>query len=531
MSQPERSLQLDDNPTWPLSGRVRVALRGAAHLASTRATALVMAASTVTLFWLGACFVYNHFLLGPYLLDSGWYSAIIHEQGLLPLNPPMAHPLRDYYGIHFSVLISLGSLLSHAIPLDRVSYYCLFQGLMYAPLGCVTALLLSGRQFLPGSQPGARAADALLILVASLIFALNGQVLACLGYPHYEIFLSAGLCLLLAGLATGKARVAWCGLVIAAITREDGGLHAAAFAGAALLCSWTKKPWGLPQKALLTLCLVGIASSAFAIVLQKTCFVTANLFKHEYLGDPPYAHIDAGVLQERLLAFAKKCRFILFPLLGSAAIAVLKRDARYLLGWLVEGPWLLVNFLAAQELKSRFEIYTGFPFVGSIFWIGAYARVTAPAKQGRAWLAPLVVVSALSSLGLEMSNSGSVKRILTQAAWPVDVAYEPIASFASRLERDPNAHGYLFVDHAMAAWTVQGMPPARKVDDLRDIVSFHGRDGIVFYRRSWLGRYIARFIAKSPFTNCGRIPDTQVYACLRPERTLPPEFVVAALVE
>jgi hypothetical protein len=276
---------------------------------------------------------------------------------------------------------------------------------------------------------------------------------------------------------------------------------------------------------------VGLTSSAFAIVLQKTAFVTANLFKHEYLGDPPYAHIDLSVLQERLIAFAKRCQFILLPLLGSAGVAVLKRDARYMLGWVVEGPWLLVNLLAAQQLKSTFDIYTGFPFVGSIFWLGAYARATTPVPHGRVWLAPLVVVSALSTLGIAMAHPGSVRRILTLAAWPVDVPYEPIAGFAARLERDPNVHGYLLVDHAMAAWTVEGMPASRKVDDLRHIVSFQGRDGIVFYRRSWLGPYIARFIAKSPFTNCGRIRGTQVYACLRPERALPPEFVAVALVE
>jgi hypothetical protein len=484
-----------------------------------------MAASTIVLFSLGACFVYNHFLLGPYLLDSGWYSAIIHRQGLLPLNPPMAHPLRDYYGIHFSVLVSLASLISHVIPLDRVSYYCLFQGVMYAPLGCVTALLVSGK-----SARGPFI-DALLLVVSSLAFALNGQVLACLGYPHYEIFLSAGLCLLLAGLASGKARLAWAGLVIAAITREDGGLHAAAFAGAAWLCGWTKRPFAVPQKALLALCLVGVTSSAFAIILQRTGFVTANLFKHEYLGDPPFGHIDLPTLQERLVLFAKKCRFILLPLLGSAAIAAFKRDARYLLGWVVEGPWLAVNLLAAQELKSTFDIYTGFPFVGSIFWVGAYARATTLAPHARAWLAPLVVVSALSTLGLGMSLPGSVQRILRQATWPANVPYAPIASFAARLERVPNAHGHLLVDYAMAAWTLEGMPASRKVEDLRHIESFHGRDGIAFYRNSWLGPYISRFIAKSPFTSCGRIPETQVYACLRPERPLPPEFVPAALVE
>lgn len=504
---------------------MRVAWRNAARLTSARATTLTMAASTVVLFWLGACFVYNHFLLGPYLLDAGWYSAIIYRQGLLPLNPPMAHPLHDYYGIHFSVLISLASLFSHVVPLDRVSYYCLFQGVMYAPLGCVTALLVSGKAV------RGPAIDALLLLLSSLTFALNGQVLACLGYPHYEIFLSAGLCLLVAGLATGKVRVAWAGLVIAAITREDGGLHAAAFAGVALLCGWTKRPLALAPKTLLTLCVVGITSSAFAIVLQKTGFTTANLFKHEYLGDPPFAHIDLATVQDRLVRFTERCRFILFPLLGSAAIAAFKRDARYLLGWLAEGPWLIINLLAAQELKSTFDIYTGFPFVGSIFWVGAYARATTPAPHARAWLAPLVIVSVLSTLGLGMSIPGSVQRILRQAAWPANVRYAPIASFAARLEHDPNAHGSLLVDYAMAAWTVEGMPASRKVEDLRHIESFHGRDGITFYRNSWLGPYIARFIAKSPFTSCGRIPDTQVYVCLRPERALPPEFVAATLVE
>jgi hypothetical protein len=487
------------------------------------ASALAAALPALCLFWAGACFVWNHFLEGPYLHDAGWYSAIIYRQGLLPENPPSAHTLSEYFAVHVSVAVSLASMLSYLVPLGRIEYYCLFQGLLYAPLGWVAARLLSAE------RPSRRLRDALAVLSASLLFALNGQVLSCLGYPHYEILISVGLCVMLLGLALGSVRCAWLGVAIAAITREDGGLHAAAFVAAAWLSGASGRPFPVSPRTQLAMFAVSLGSSLAAIVLQRAFFESAELFQHEYIGEPPLSHLTVSLLSARLTAFVESSRFILLPWLGSLAIAIRCRDFRYLLGWVVELPWFLVNLLALQELKSTFDIYTGFPFVGSIFWMGAYARAATP-ELGRArGLRALVVTSVLSAVGMASSHPVATRHILARAAWPLDIPHEGLRAFADRLSVDPDAYGNLLVDPGIASWAIEKLPAERRVFDVGDVRHLDTRDGIAFFGTGSRAPMLRRFVAASAFTTCGRIPGTEVFLCARPNREFPPEFVPASL--
>jgi hypothetical protein len=487
------------------------------------AKALTTTLPALCLFWAGACFVWNHFLEGPFLHDAGWYSAIIHRQGLLPDNPASAHTLREYYAVHVSVAVSLASALSYLVPLGRIEYYCLFQGMLYAPLGWVAARLLSA------DRPATRSLDALSVLSASLLFAFNGQVISCLGYPHYEILISGGLCVLLLGLSLGNSRLAWLGVAIASMTREDGGFHAAAFIAAARLSGVFGRPFPAAPKTLLAMFAVSVGSSLAAMLLQRAFFEPARLFQHEYLGDPAFSHLTLSTLAERLGAFAESSRFVLLPCLGSVAIAVRWRDWRYLLGWAVELPWFLLNLLAAQELKSTFDIYTGFPFVGSIFWMGAYARVAAPDLARARGLRALVVTSLLAAVGMASSHPAATQHILTRAAWPLDIPHQGLRAFAGRLAADPNAHGNLLVDPGIASWAIENLPAERRVFDVADVRRLDTCDGIAFFRTGSRGPMLRRFVAASPFTSCGRIPGTEVFLCARPRHALPPEFVPASI--
>jgi hypothetical protein len=487
------------------------------------AKALATTLPALCLFWAGACFVWNHFLEGPYLHDAGWYSAIIHRQGLLPDNPPSAYPLSEYYAVHVSVAVSLASIVSYLVPLNRIEYYCLFQGLLYAPLGWVAGRLLIA------DWPPTRLLDALTVLSASLLFALNGQVISCLGYPHYEILISVGLCVMLLGLALGSTPWAWLGAALAAMTREDGGFHAAAFVAAVWLSGAFGRPFAVPRRTLLAIFAVSLGSSLVAMVLQWALFERTQLFQHEYLGEPPFSHLTLSTLAERLTAFAESSRFVLLPWLGCLVIAVRWRDWRYLLGWAVEVPWFLLNLLAAQELKSTFDIYTGFPFVGSIFWMGAYARVAVPELARARALPALVVTSVLSAFGMASSHPTALKHILTRAAWPLDIPYQGLRAFAERVSLDPDAHGNLLVDPGIASWAIENMPAERRVFDVADVRRVDTRDGIAFFRTSSRGLMLRRFVAASPFTSCRRIPGTEVFLCARPNREFPPEFVPASL--
>ena len=365
------------------------------------------AVPTALIFWANAAYVWNHFVTGGYYHDSAWYSAIIYHAGFFQKNPGNTSTVPDYWGIHVSLLCSFTSLLSYLAPVPRVLWYALFQGAIYAPLGTLVALTAhrAHRTFL----------DALLVVAATVVFATNGQVVACIGYPHFEIFLAAGLCVMLVGLATGRVRLAWLGIAMAIVTREDGGFHAASFAGAAIASAWFGRPFPVSQKTLWAMAVAAFAASVACFAVQKAFFVGANLFRIEYLGDPAFHHVTAELVKKRLPLFFTEASFVAFPLLGTIAIAIVRRDARYLLGWAVELPWLLLNFFAHQELKATFTIYTGFPFIGSIFWVGVYARLSSK-EPSRGWLASLSFVSALATAGLAVvAGTGHLVNVLTKS--------------------------------------------------------------------------------------------------------------------
>lgn len=466
---------------------------------------------TAIVAWMGGTFVWNHFIAGPYLHDSGWYSAIVWRQGFIPANPETAHPIRSFYGIHVSLLVSVASLLSYLSPVGRVGWYCLFQAAIYAPLGAAVAVLDGDR---PGTRGWREAARAALV---GLVFALNGQVLSCLGYPHFEIFIPAALCIMLGALATNRRRLAWAAMLFACGTREDGGLHAVLILSAVLASDFTSRPFPVPRAHVLRMAVVAFIVAGACFVLQKKLFVTANLFHEEYLGTPVYGHVDATTLAKRSATFFERVGVVWMPLLVTLGVAVYRRDPRVLLGWVAELPWLLLNFFAAQADKAAFSIYTGFPFVVSIFWVAAYARAGGDATDRGRWLGPLLVVALASIVGFAFSYPYVMPVLLEGALWPRAVP-SGLASFADAVGKNPRSYGKLYWESQAGSWAIERLLPEDLYWDSKQIRSFEGRDGVVFYLKGdWFqARDLASLLARSPFSDCRRAEGADVYMCLRP---------------
>lgn len=480
------------------------------------------AVPTALIFWANAAYVWNHFVTGGYYHDSAWYSAIIYHAGFFQKNPGNTSTVPDYWGIHVSLLCSFTSLLSYLAPVPRVLWYALFQGAIYAPLGTLVAL----------TSPRAHRTviDALLVVAATVVFATNGQIVACIGYPHFEIFLAAGLCVMLVGLVTGRARIAWLGLAMAVVTREDGGFHAASFAVAAIASAWFGRAFPVPQKTLWAMAVAAFVASLACFGVQKVFFVGANLFRIEYLGDPAFHHVTAELVKKRLPLFFTEASFVAFPLLGTIAIAIVRRDARYLLGWAVELPWLLLNFFAHQELKATFTIYTGFPFIGSIFWVGVYARLSSKTPS-RGWLASLSFVSVLATVGLGVvTGPGHLLDVLRKSG-RIETLSPAASTYVHTLERNAGAYGELFFDSGMGAWVVDTVPERRVIFHPTRERPWDAIVGATFYiDGTWGSDFVLELLAKSPFRRCGRAVGSPIWLCYREGHALPPGFEPVSIV-
>lgn len=467
-------------------------------------------------------FVWNHFYTNvPYLHDSGWFAFIVFRDGIILPNPEaVANEVTYYWGWHVSPLLSAGSLLSYAFPGDRVDWYAVFQALVYAPLGCAVPLLV---------PPGARTAlrSALAVAATSIAFAFSGQVVAGIGYPHFELFSSGGLAIMLGALATGRGRLAWVGLAMSVATREDGGLHAGMLVAAVLASGELGRPFPIARRRLIWMAAVAFGATALASFVQKRFFVTPPAWEMYLVGKPPFAHLSWAVVAHRVAVFAERCAFVWAPILVTVVVAAVRRDARYLLGWAAAIPWFLLNFTAKQDLKSAFGLYTGFPFVGSAFWVAAYARVSAEEKAPvRAVLWPLAAVSVASFAGLGFSSPGVVQWVLHDMVVRGDVDAPALRSYARTLRADPRAYGRLLVDASMAAWTVETVAQASIVQDgAAPRVELADYDGFTFFENGLLGPSVYSLLANGRYVSCGRLTRTRVMFCARAGAALPPGFL------
>lgn len=485
-----------------------------------RAWSLVAFAPVLLVFYGNWCFIANHFALAPFLHDSGWFASIVFREGIMPRNPvTVANDVTYYWGWHVSPLISAGSLVSYLFPGDVIDWYGVFQGIVYAPLATAVPVLVD-RETRRGM------ALAVLVAATSLVFAFNGQVLAAVGYPHFELFASAGLALMLAALAVGRERLAWVGIAMAVATREDGGLHAASFLAAALAAGLLGRPFPVARRRLATMTAVALACSVVATLVQNKLFVTPRAWEIYLVGKPPFAHLSWAVLVQRLSTFGARSGFVWAPMLATLAVAAYRRDARYLLGWLVTVPWLLLNFTAKQDVKAEMGLYTGFPFVGSAFWVGAYARTRAGrSAPQRKVLWPLAAVSLASLAGLSFSYPGFVRGTLENMLVRSDVDRAAIRAYARALATSPDAYGRLLVDASVAAWTVKSAKREALVADGRDPgIDTTKFDGVTFFERGPLRETVPALLARGDYTSCGNLPRTPVMFCGRRGSPLPPGF-------
>jgi hypothetical protein len=469
------------------------------------AAALVPA---LVVFFASARFVWNHFYAdGPYLLDAGFLSGVVYRRGIVPYDLPIENAAPSYFSIHVSPLVSLASVISYVVPLPRVEYFCAVNGLLYATLAAAPALLVRPRTI----------RGALAVGIAALAFAFGGQVLVVMGYPHYEIFVAAGVVTMLAGAATGRAPLAWAGLAMAAATREDGGGHVALFALAVLACG---RSFRLERRTTLALVGAGVLASVAAVLLERVFFGPSDLFGSEYLGHPAYAHIDASVVSRRAVVIVERGRFITYPFVATVALAIARRDARYLFGWAAAFPWFVLNFFAAQELKSAFEIYTGFPFVASTFWVAAYGV----SVRARFPLAALAAVSVVATLGFAMSLPEAFAHISRASFVRGQSNPEGLRAIAGRLRKDPRAYGKVFVEGGVASWALESTAPDDLLQSNETPAAIRQHDGVIFFR-SWISTpQVDALLAKAPYPRCGRLKDSIVHLCVRAERQLPAEF-------
>lgn len=299
--------------------------------------------------------------------DGLWIAGVLWRNDLSLTDPSAmaSSPTASFFRTHFSPILLAPALLSHLLPIGPVPWLALF-------IGVVHASLTVGMFYLVLSL--FREPSALRIAIATVLalaFAFNGNAMNAVPLPHSEIAIPAALILCLGFLVTGRPKGAIISLVVALLTREDAGFHAAAILGLALTARYFQTG-SLQSTAIDALALrlaIGAACySIFILILQRGLYGSSGLFWNHYVGDPPYAHLNAALLSTRARLYFSDRAYIYVPFLVVLGWGAVTRNLLLPLGFLAYVPWLLLHFTATGYTVGTLAYYYGFPFIVSLAW-------------------------------------------------------------------------------------------------------------------------------------------------------------------
>jgi hypothetical protein len=156
----------------------------------------------------------NAYSFGSTLYDSAIFETILWRSGwALRLAPALATDM-SYLDIHLSPINYLPNAISYLMPIDRMSYYGLVYGIVYASL---VVLVFNLFRQLYGQR-------TLVAALASFAFYLSGPVNSGQWEPHQEIASALFTAGFFVAWSLGRRWIAIAMIVLNVAVREDCGM-------------------------------------------------------------------------------------------------------------------------------------------------------------------------------------------------------------------------------------------------------------------------------------------------------------------
>ena len=222
---------------------------------------------------------------------------------------------------------------------------------------------------------GYRAVNCWLLAVVSVATGLNPFVFTSTSFPHVEMAMPAFIALFIATYMRLREhpRLWWLSfLPLAGLlsVREDAGLHG--FGLFILLAAYFW--WHARERrdiwqffGLASLICIGYSVVAF-LVRQSFAPSGDDILVWKFTGSPPYAHLTADLIRERLAFIASNREYVYIPMLTLALLAVLQRSVLPLIAVIAVLPWMLWHLIAKDPLAGTFFPYTMAPVMVVMFW-------------------------------------------------------------------------------------------------------------------------------------------------------------------
>lgn len=461
--------------------------------------------------------LFHFYAQGSFVLDTGLLASLTWHSNAA-LTQPASLGGGSFFGTHVSLLFLPLSALSWCLPFSMPQFFAGFVGFSHALLAlAVFWLLVEGFGLRRGVGPWIAA-------LAALGFAFSGLAIAIARYPHFETLIAAFFLLFAVAQVLGHRRLAVVFFILGLATREDAGLHYVAILGLLVTLNVAD---GVALRQLRTECTFALAALLYAIAamaVQHLVFPETSAFARVYLGDPPLAHLTAGLVADRMLSFLVGRPYILYPALGACVWALRARNPCIVLAFAAAIPWLLLHLSAKSPLAGMLVSYYAFPFLIALAWplvaIMRQRQRAGNAGDPASVIAGFAALLALSFLpGIGIHDPGQLP--LPRAFWdPPSRAQQAATDRAVAAMRAARPMlGRLLVDNSVAALDpnafAQKEVPFLQGNGTAPREAITSADTVVFFAEGYDAPRLRAIADAAGLTRRYAMPGTQIHLAAR----------------
>ena len=461
--------------------------------------------------------LFQFYARGSFVLDSGLLASLMWH-GNAVLTQPASLGGGSFFGTHVSLIFLPALALSWCLPFSMPQFFAGFVGFSHALLAlAVFWLMVEGFGLRRGVGPWIAA-------LAALGFAFSGLAIAIARYPHFETLIAAFFLLFAVAQVLGHPRLAVAFFVLGLATREDAGFHYVAVLG---LLVTLNVAYGIPlrqQRTELTFALAALFYAIAVMAVQRLVFPDTSAFARVYLGDPPFAHLSAGLIAHRVLFLVVGRPYILYPALGACIWALRARNPYVVLAFAAGIPWLLLHLLAKSPLAGVLVSYYAFPFLIALAWpllaVMRQRQRTGNAGDPTSVIAGFAALLALSFIpGVGIHDPGQLP--LPQAFWdPPSRARQAATDRAvAAISAARPMLGRLLVDNSIAALAPNGFTqrevPFLQGNETAPSEATTSPDTVVFFAEGYDAQRLRAIADAAGLTKRYSMPGTQVHLAAR----------------
>ena len=410
--------------------------------------------------------LYHFYVKGSFFLDSGLFAFLISQTDLRLPTPPVFGG-GSYFGVHFTPIFVVLSLIRRLLPVADAQFFAGIIGFCHALPGLAVFWLLYS-EFALRTPIGVAIAA-----IVGIAFSFNGLALAVIRYPHFEILIAGAMMLFIVALIRQRMVLAALCLAVALATREDAGFHVFAVLFLVIVLNrWYGAGWRA-QKTEIAFATIALAYSLAVVGVQHAMVPGQSAFARVYLGDPAFGKLSLEMVSERLVGYVAYRTYIVLPAIIAVFWAVRVRNPYIALGYIAFLPWTIVHLIAASDIAGTLSSYYAFPFLVASFWPLAGIVVARRAAAPRNPVAAPVLVFAAMLAGSftalpQQHNPGHID--LPRAFFsPPSLARQATTDRAiEELSRSKALLAPVLVDGSVLALAPGGYTPGETVRDGQD---------------------------------------------------------------